>query len=515
MKKIKVSIENNGQIIESIIEDSKSLLALLFEHGVQMAATCGGSGECGKCKVFVTSEGKHRELSLKEHKLLSKDEIDRGVRLACEYLVEDDISVKILQMEEDFQILSGEVEAQDCSESEHNKNYQIVIDLGTTTIVFAVIEEESKKILASHTVVNAQRPYGSDVMSRMKANVDEPGRMTTLIRHQLAKGIDQVIGKAKVQPSNCMLIQIAGNTTMEHLLLGYETTSLMSYPFKPYSISEEYISYAQLFQSNQLDCKVYIYPMISAFIGGDIVAGMSEVFAKKSGKVSLFLDLGTNGELVIGDGERFLATATAMGPAFEGGAIRCGVGGIAGAIKRVYIENSKQLQYETIDGKEPIGICGSGILDLCACLLELGYMDKTGFLCEPYFTEGVYLAENVIFTQGDIRNLQLAKGAVRAGIEILLKSYGITEDEVDTVYLAGGFGCYLQPESATKIGLIPKEFSNRISAIGNSCLYGMRRNNVIDKENIKNLCEHTKVLNLAEEEEFQNLYIEHMNFEIE
>ena len=234
-------------------------------------------------------------------------------------------------------------------------------------------------------------------------------------------------------------------------------------------------------------------------------------------EICLFLDLGTNGELAIGNRERLLVTSTAAGPAFEGGNISIGMGSVPGAISKITSREGK-LYPETIGGKKPIGICGTGVIELCSELLKNGIMDHTGLLQSDYFDEGYPIdqedGKQLRFLQKDIRELQLAKAAIRAGIELLIKSYGCTYEAISKVYLAGGFGFVLPIEKSVHIGLLPKQLEKRMVAIGNSSLAGAVRY-TIDPDfpaRLDKLAGMAQEIHIANQEEFQELYIQHMNF---
>lgn len=349
------------------------------------------------------------------------------------------------------------------------------VDIGTTTIAMQLHDKEGN-VEDYFAQVNPQIKYGADVLSRIQA-ATESGAATELqifVRNVLQQGFAQF--KQRMAEGENLFAVIAANTTMTYLLLGYDVQELGHAPF----------------HASHLDCvcmeicgvECLICPGLSAFVGGDIVAGMVACDMWKKDEITLLIDLGTNGEMVLGNRERLIACATAAGPAFEGGVNR--------------------------------GIWGADMIRLLEKLLQEGIMDETGLLTDPYFDTGVRVGD-VCVTQESIRAVQLAKGAIRAGIEILVKEYGITFAEVDRVVLAGGFGYYLKPESAAAIGLLPRELADKTVAGGNTALAGaLKVGSAFLREGEKcfEALDRSKVqiLNLAQVPEFEELYLEAMDF---
>lgn len=373
----------------------------------------------------------------------------------------------------------------------------IAVDLGTTTIAMQLMEVNNGRILDTYCAMNPQRRYGSDVLSRIRASCDgHREELRQLVVSVLKEGVMQFEKSSTAIRGMC----IAGNTTMTHLLMGYDVLSLGSSPFTPVDIG------LQVYKDPAWDFTVWIAPGISAFVGGDIVAGLyalkmlpddrridcygqceSLALGEEDTDLStrLLIDLGTNGEMAITDGRRMIVTAAAAGPAFEGG---------AGA-----------------------GIVGSDMIANAAELLERGILDETGLLEEPWFTEGICTGEPAVrLYNKDIRDLQMAKAAVRAGVEILWKKMG--QPRIRQVYLAGGFGYYLDVEAAFRIGLLPVSMRGRVTAAGNTSLAGAYHigrdllSGSMDKETLENRLSFIESINLAEQEEFETLYVKYMDF---
>lgn len=366
----------------------------------------------------------------------------------------------------------------------------IAIDIGTTTI--AAMRLENGKIKGTYSVLNPQRRFGADVLSRIEAaNHGRAQELKAVLEYKLKECISKLDGGDG-------RVTIAANTTMISLLLGYDCSKLGIYPFKAQSLEAVH------------DKNVSIAGGISAFVGGDITSGLYMCGFDENRDINLFIDLGTNGEMAIGNRERILCTSTAAGPAFEGGKISCGTGSVEGAVCAVSLKENK---ITTIGDKKPVGICGTGIIELIAELLENGIMDKTGWLI-PDFENGYELCKGIKFTQRDIRELQTAKSAVRAGTEMLIKEYGCDERDIKNVFIAGGFGKRLNIEKACATGLLPKRFEDRCKAVGNSslggCIKALERNDAYEAmDRIRSAADDFA---LAEKEEFTEMFLKYMEF---
>ncbi len=538
--------QENGELISVICEEQETLLDAFFRNGIIYRADCGGRGACGKCRIKVI-EG-NLGITVQDRRVLSCEELEQGYRLACKAIPAGDVAVCLCnRAEETMKALTEHCEETEQPEYElqYNNRYEdksegyiIAIDLGTTTVAFRLSEVRNRSSLSTYTLVNPQRIYGADVISRIRASLEgRQNELQNLIQKSLHQGIQKVIEKAGIAPKTVMQIAIAGNTTMIHLLLGYSCETLGAYPFIPVNKNTQYIRLKELlFQQDEtsmlmsmeedkgryllqsiVECPVLILPGITTFVGGDILAGMAICGFHASETVNLLIDFGTNGEIALGNKDRILVTSTAAGPAFEGGNISCGTGSISGAICRFSIEGDA-VDYETIDGAAPVGICGTGVIELVSELYRNGMIDETGLLCEKYFHSGypIEYQGNTVFTclQKDIRELQLAKAAIRAGIEILLRNYGIQYNEVEKIYLAGGFGFYLDVDKAVRIGLLPAEWKDKIIVVGNSSLAGAEQAARSSKYVIlmERLAEKVQELHLSMDPSFSELFLEQISF---
>ena len=496
-------------------ENRKSVLEQLLQKGIRIASNCGGSGICGKCKVhFLEGAPVPGEQDVA---FFSKEELEAGYRLACTAYPTGKVLVEVGDFEEKMHILSsGRVRRTENEKPGKIKTttYVIVIDIGTTTLAFWLVKRETGEVICAETGRNHGVSFGADVLSRIRqAQTKNRELLEQTLRQDVLNGIRRLWKKAKIDQEKITDVLIAGNTTMEHFLMGFSTEKLGCYPFTPVSIDWQNLSFRELFGTEELTCKVTVFPGISAFVGADIVAGLYDCEMEKKEGISLFVDLGTNGEMALGNCESILATSVAAGPAFEGGNISCGVPGIEGAIHTVKIEHGR-CHYKTIGKRTPVGICGSGVLQLTAELLKQNLMDENGTLVEPFRENGYKIAPGITFLQQDVREVQLAKAAVRAGMELLLKEMGITWGEVDTLYLAGGFGNELNVETAVFLGIFPEQIKERIVPVGNTVLGGLQRYamEADGKREVDTIRKITTEINLAKQKEFEETYLEYLPF---
>ena len=484
------------------------------------------------------------------------------------------------------------------SKTSEDSRFGIAVDIGTTTLAASLVGLSSGRVLKTETAVNHQRAFGSDVVSRVQAAMNgHADELRDMIRADLRKLAERLIRSVPAagaaedtaaphaeindRPDHSAVISrivIAANTTMLHLLMGWDTSGLTAYPFRPVSLGGKTYPAGEVLGAGlpaAFDgCTVTLVPGISTYVGGDITAGLlASDFDKKSAP-AFFLDLGTNGEMAVGNKDHLTVASAAAGPALEGGNISRGVSSVPGAICDVSIHTQAAdtgtesihkaspgsgtsetslasagdvsartfspepdvfVNIRTIAGAAPIGVCGTGVIAAVAELLKSGIIDRTGKLREPYFKEGFPLTEDgaVRFTQQDIREVQLVKGAIRAGIACLLEAFetdkagdrkklsqGINnfEDPIPAgrLVLAGGFGYYLNPEKAAAIGLIPVEYArdHRTESAGNTALAGAVRclTDPDAPERLRHIIDISEEDVLGNDPHFQELYIKYMNF---
>lgn len=522
-KIITISVLGRGATIQLAYDGTMDLLKALLAQGIYVSAACGGKGTCGKCKIRVVAG--ELEITGSDRAKFSDKELEQGYRLACKAYPKSACTIRIVSGDEaDFEVVSEIVPGissfhnQDRLSGQQKEEYAFAIDIGTTTVAISLVNLATKQIQNTYTTINKQRAYGADVISRIKASIEgKREELRQSIRKDLLEGIKSLTEENQLDKSKISSVVIAGNTTMGHLLLGYSCETLGVYPFTPVNIDRIEQSFAEVFEEEYLTARVILLPGITTFVGGDIVAGLLTCGFDQMEKPCLLIDLGTNGEMAIGNKDKILVASTAAGPAFEGGNISCGVGSIAGAICGVRLGES--MVYDTIGQKPPIGICGTGVIELASELLKTELMDETGLLCDEYFDSGFVLAKDpqgneIALTQRDIRELQMAKSAIRAGAETLIRRFGITYEEIDRVYLAGGFGYKVNLEKAVNIGLLPEELQDRIIAIGNSSLSGAV-NYLVEDEAPKRMDYMKSIsseVHLANDTDFNDFYIEYMAF---
>jgi len=395
------------------------------------------------------------------------------------------------------------------------KTLGAAIDIGTTTIALHLIDLESGERLTTRSGMNAQAPYGSDVTGRIKYCADNGhDLLTDIIRKQISAMIVDACLITETQTHDVGYIVIAANTIMQHLAAGYSPVDMGVAPFKPMSLfGEELPVWAGLPVSG--DAKIYYTPAISAYVGGDITAGLMAAGFEDLDIPAIFLDIGTNGEIVLKHKNVYYCCATAAGPAFEGAEITMGMPALKGAIDHVKLKENGEIEFTTIENGEPAGLCGSGLLDTLAILLETGAVDETGRLLD---NDKYYLTETgtgVFVTAGDIRKIQLAKAAIAAGIQVLLHFAGIKESEVKLLALAGGFGSYMDLESAAKIGLFPKSLLHAAKSFGNTSGEGAAmvfetKDAQTRLKKIRDKCEYIELSTMTF---FNDKFIDEMSFE--
>jgi len=519
-KTVKLDVIRDNHTYTVNHRKTDNVLETLIKNGFQLSAACGGYGTCGKCRIrFIRGSS---AITGEDRRIFSQEQLDKGFRLACKAYPYKDCTINIdIGDESNFEIVTDCSTAMTCSElkknvskSYSNEDYGIAADIGTTTIAISLIKLSDGSTVINYAAINKQRVYGANVISRIQAsNEGKKDQLRNLVRSDLTAGFGEVITQAGIRKERVKKIVIAGNTTMGHILLGFSCESLGVYPYTPVDIDLIETEYSKLFDSDYLDVPVIIMPGISTFVGGDIVAGLLVCDFDKKERPSLFIDIGTNGEMALGNKDRILVCSTAAGPAFEGGNISYGVGSVKGAICSAVLEEGK-LKFNTIGSKPPIGICGTGIIEITSELLKAGIIDETGVLKEPFFDTGYTVYEDIKFTQKDIREVQLAKSAIRAGIETLIVRYGISYDDIETVYLAGGFGYRINIEKAVNIGLIPQELSGKVIAIGNSSLAGALKYLTFadSPHRTAKIISKAQEISLSTDKDFNEFYIRHMYF---
>jgi uncharacterized 2Fe-2S/4Fe-4S cluster protein (DUF4445 family) len=551
---------------EITAEEKKKLSEKELESGVRLACMTKVEGDI---RVILASQSAYMQILemgieykgesapcvQKQHVSLSQpsleDQRDDYQRLA-EQLEIDDLPIcnrelsKLPELlrEQDFEVTAVynqqeilTVEPGDTSSS----NYGVAVDIGTTTVVAYLADLGSGKKIDIASDQNKQKAYGQDVISRINhtmKNEDGLDQLQDLIVSQINDLIHTLVKRNKVELEHVYSVILAGNTTMIHLATGLPPRYISTVPFIPVRKKRMLLSASELGIEIAENGRVYVLPMISGYIGADIVGAILASQIYQSTETNLLIDIGTNGEIVMGNKDGLVSCSTAAGPAFEGATIRHGVGGITGAINTMEM-GSKDLVYTTIGDKKPIGICGSGIVDSVSTLLFLGIIDQTGRIVseDEISTEtgkmlsnrlttvdnepAVILAtsketgkEDIVLTQRDVREIQNVKASIAAGILTLIKHTGLEVEDIDHVYLAGGFGSYINRIHAVNLGLIPSALEERITVIGNAAGSGammalISKNRLFECDRIG---EETEYVELSSLPQFQEDYVNCMFF---
>lgn len=506
----------------------RKLLDVCRENRIGLEAACNGNGTCGKCRVRIQKGD--APATKDDRNIFSSQELADGYRLACRVEIFSDLAVCVGGGLETTRMqtlgLSGSGFSDAAADREKERVCMIAADLGSTTLA-AVLLAEDGTVLGQESAVNTQRSYGADVISRIQAsNEGKREALRDCICRDLAGLFQSLVtqfAKTYRQTVRVSKIAVAANTTMMHLLRGYSCETLGAVPFTPVNLGLECLPYREVFAECADgpacpacgDSMVYLLCGMSAFAGADVTAGLysSGFWQTPEQECAFFVDFGTNGELACGNRAGFVTASAAAGPAFEGGRLSCGIPGIPGAISDVSFF-CHRVRIRTIGQKKPCGICGTGALSAAAALRQEHRMDAEGLLEPQLFANGFVLASGedgrkICLTQADIREIQMAKAAIRAGIEILQEGV-----QVDRVYLAGGFGNYLQPETAFAIGLFPPEWKGKVILCGNTSLKGAVAFLTDDACGgaLEEICGKNETVRLEECPSFADLYLRKMRF---
>ncbi len=469
---------------------------------------CGAHGKCGKCKVRAS--GELSPLTSAEQKLLDAKEISDGIRLACctDILGECTVETAFEKSKDDAVLTAGR--AKNITLNASFKQIGAAIDIGTTTLAIRLLSPLGE-ILAEGGMANPQASFGADVISRMESHLAGNGaELADTIRSAIDRMLADLCKGIGRDPSEIDGLVITGNTVMLYLLTNTTPEPLSHAPFTLTRDFGEAMSAKTLGLSSAApDAEVYLAPCISAFVGGDTICAIlcGELVGKEN---AMLVDIGTNGEMALYCKNSLYTCSTAAGPAFEGVGISMGMRGAPGAIDKVYLTENG-ISAHVIGETKPVGICGSGIVDAMAALLENGTVDETGFIEE----DEVMILPPVALTGQDIRMIQLAKSAIYSGLKTLMHAANIDESEVTTLMIAGGFGSYLNTVSAGRIGLLPKSLVSKVAVIGNAALGGaeLLLLNTAMRKDAYALAKSAQSIDLASDPYFADTYIEAMMFE--
>lgn len=464
-----------------------TLLQAQIAAGLHPDAPCGGKGTCGKCRVEVGGQS----------------------LLACQTQVTGDVTVRLSQ-HSGAEILTTGLSASGIADG--TNTYVAAFDIGTTTLVGFLLDGKTGACLATTSAMNPQIAFGADVIARIQAVTEEKADLQGCILPVLGGMVDDLATQGGISREDITLVTLVGNTAMHHLLLGIDPSPLVVPPYMPESTQAMEMPAGTLLPISPHGV-VRILPNIAGFVGADTVGCLVAARFGELEELTLMIDIGTNGEMVLGNRHRRIACSTAAGPAFEGAKISQGMRGCPGAIDHVTLEDG-EIRCHVIGDGEAQGLCGSGLLDLVACLLDGDILDESGYLPDKLYT---IPGTGVSLTQGDVREVQLAKAAIRAGIELMCEHMGVAPGDIQQVLLAGAFGNYMNPASACRIGMIPPMLRERIIPIGNAAGEGAKAcalsRDVFEES--KQLASQTEFLELASKPEFQDRFVDALEFEEE
>ena len=459
---------------------------------------CSGNGLCGKCRVLVS--GDVNSLTDTEKRLLSLDEIASGVRLACCTRVQGDCKVSCVPVDV-AEICNSTA---DIAGVEGVFTYGVAVDIGTTTVVAALYDKHGFCI-ANAAATNPQVAYGTDVLSRVQAAVTGSGAaLTAAICGCVEELLIQLADSAGIAASQIDRVVLTGNTAMLCLLTNTPSETLLKAPFSCPRVFGETFSPDRLnVRGLTSDAKLYLPPCLDAFLGADFLCTLQAVGLCQKEETVLLADVGTNGEMALWHNGTLYACSTAAGPAFEGVGISCGMMAANGAVDRVDVVN-RDLVSHTVGGASACGICGSGLVDAVACLLDLEEIAASGECMDEKYA----IAKDVFLTREDIQALAVSKSAICSGLETLCFTAGISVSDVSKLYIAGGFGGSLRIRNAVRIGLIPSELENHITLVGNAALSGAAQ--LLFYPDVEVPLFHK--VELATDAYFAKIFIENMQF---
>ena len=512
---------------------------ILLRQGIYIDQPCGGTGLCGKCRVILS--GTIPEPTSKEKKIFSEEELSSGFRLACQAKASGGMEVTIpAQDSQSIKVLDTfENSNNTYTASRGDDGSGIAVDIGTTTIVVYLVNLGTGMTLAATSAINPQTSFGADVISRISYIGDDPDKLSQLQRavtKRINSLIKEVFSKTGRKPSAKDSMAVAGNTTMEHIFAGVSPESIGRSPFEPQFYDSLELEASELGINAEKGVKVKLLPNIYGFVGGDIVSGIIYTGMHKSKELSLLVDIGTNNEMVLGNNDFMLCCSAAAGPALEGAKIKMGMRAAPGAIDSVK-KNGRGISITTIGDMPPVGICGSGLVDAISELLKVGVITESGRFADEeeleehlssrfkgkkgkdfsfiLAAEGEYGSNpEVGITQKDIREIQLAKGAIAAGAQILLDVAGKKLDDIKSVYLAGAFGNYIDIENAVRISILPDVPRERIHPVGNSAGAGacLMLKDPSLWDTAADIIKRAEHIELASHKDFQEIFIGNMSF---
>ena len=556
------------------VPDGTTILEAEIQAGLCPDAPCGGQGKCGKCLVKVNgeivkacqtpvhsemkvdtlissqkhailTEGLNRPVAFKPGLFIHPVKLDKAIagdnRSDWERLVTEVRKASDLEMthvEPNLKLAASLFDKRKEGEDwfaihtrdsilelkkEKPKAYMTAFDIGTTTVVGYLMDAENGTVCAIESMMNPQAQYGADVIMRANYALEHGVEaLSSCIQTAIDELLHKLAKKKKIQPEEIYQVSIVGNTCMHHLFLGISPGSLVHAPYNP-AFSERLTLKAKEYGLHiHPQAQLLMLPDIAGYVGADTCGCLVALRQDLKDEISLMIDIGTNGEMVLGNKEKMATCSTAAGPAFEGAKIECGMRGAAGAVDHVAYEDGSWT-YTTVDHQPAIGLCGSGLIDLVAQLYKAGLIDEMGHLESGQENDSIFVLvppekagneKGVYLTQKDVREVQLAKAAIAAGIQLLMKELGITEKEIQKIYIAGAFGNYMNPASACAIGLLPPELEHLVEPVGNAAGEGAKIAllNTDELEATDRLVKSIRFLELAASAEFQDTFVDELAF---
>jgi uncharacterized 2Fe-2S/4Fe-4S cluster protein (DUF4445 family) len=478
-------------------ETGQSLFLLLRDNGFSVYSPCGGKGTCGKCLVHIKGYGDVTSCLF---------QVSSSFDVVMPYLKEARILTSQHALTQELPFQPGPLVQLS------SRPYGLAIDLGTTTLVFYLVDLLNGELIETRSMLNPQASFGQDVISRIQ-HASTFGGLKQL-QHAIVNAINKqairLMQDHGFSTDNLVKLMVAGNNTMLHLLAGEDPSSMGHAPYTPRFVGTRVIPARELGLACHDAAEITLLPSVSAFVGSDVIAGLGSICQQKGNY--LFVDLGTNGELALVTPSCIWCCAAAAGPVFEGANISCGVGGVEGAISE-FTEGT----ISVIGDEKPIGLCGSGLVDVIAFFLEKGIIDSSGLMTGNYelvSEEQSATGRSISVYQEDVRQVQLAKSAIASGIILLLKRAGLQFHEIDALFLAGGFGNYLNADNAMKIGLLPPQLKGKVISLGNTAgtgaLLALKSDSFMDiLASILNRANH---IELSSDEDFPLEFAMNMNF---
>jgi uncharacterized 2Fe-2S/4Fe-4S cluster protein (DUF4445 family) len=543
--KQKIRVTFNGQAY--LAERGQTTLEALINNGLLLRSDCGGKGRCGKCQVKIHDPESLSPPSDGEAKILGQKGIAAGYRLACCATLLNDISLEIPASARLSASVLGKappllLERHTLSKARGDdlkENYSLAVDLGTTTIAVYLCDPAAAKVIASIAMRNPQAIFGDDVMSRISVISSDPDLLRRLQRMAVKTiewGAQALIDSMKIAPAHIKTMMVVGNSTMIHIFVGQNPASIGVYPYEPQFVEEKQLAADSLGFSFNPGTEVHTLPLITGFIGADTVGAAVAAELEENPVGTMLVDVGTNGEIMFLGKTGLVATSCATGPAFEGATIQHGMQAVPGAINTVKIDQKKRkVSYSLIQKKpgntqKPLGICGTGVISAVAELLRAGIISKDGSFNHATKYPNLQLDENdiaqfilvppektaegraIVLTQKDVRAIQLAKGAIRTGIELLCIETHIALP--GKILLAGAFGSYINPQDALTIGMLPDLPPKDIEGVGNAAGAGAILTLFEERfaKKATELSRSTRVLDLSTHPDFQDTFINALAF---